>query len=62
MTSERLFNSFIKPQKLLYPPPKQISGYAPEDLPLLRTGGLTKKLQERQFLCLRSTVWLEAYA
>jgi len=29
MTSERLFNSFIHPQKLLYPP-KQISGYAPE--------------------------------
>ena len=30
MTSERLFNSFIHPQKLLYPfPPKQISGYAP---------------------------------
>ena len=28
MTSERLFNSFIHPQKLLYPP-KQISGYAP---------------------------------
>ena len=30
MTSERLFNSFIHPQKLLYPPPKkkQISGYA----------------------------------
>jgi len=31
MTSERLFNSFIHPQKLLYPP-KQISGYAPEQL------------------------------
>ena len=30
MTSERLFNSFIHPQKLLYPP-KQISGYAPGD-------------------------------
>ena len=29
MTSERLFNSFIPPRKLLYPP-KQISGYAPE--------------------------------
>jgi len=29
MTSERLFNSFIHPQKLLYPP-KQISGYAPD--------------------------------
>ena len=29
MTSERLFNSFIHPQKLLYPPPKKISGYAP---------------------------------
>jgi len=28
MTSERLFNSFIHPQKFLYPP-KQISGYAP---------------------------------
>jgi len=28
MTSERLFNSFIHPQILLYPP-KQISGYAP---------------------------------
>jgi len=28
MTSEWLFNSFIHPQKLLYPP-KQISGYAP---------------------------------
>jgi len=28
MTSERVFNSFIHPQKLLYPP-KQISGYAP---------------------------------
>ena len=28
MTAERLFNSFIHPQKLLYPP-KQISGYAP---------------------------------
>ena len=28
MTSERLFNSFIHPQKLLYPPKKQISGYA----------------------------------
>ena len=28
MTSERLFNSFIHPQKLLYPA-KQISGYAP---------------------------------
>ena len=28
MTSERLFNSFIHPQKLLYPQ-KQISGYAP---------------------------------
>ena len=27
MTSERLFSSFIHPQKLLYPP-KQISGYA----------------------------------
>jgi len=27
MTSERLFNSFIHPLKLLYPP-KQISGYA----------------------------------
>jgi len=29
MTSELLFNSFIPPQKLLYPP-KQISGYAPD--------------------------------
>jgi len=29
MTSERLFNSFIHPQKFLYPP-KQISGYAPD--------------------------------
>jgi len=29
MMSEWLFNSFIHPQKLLYPP-KQISGYAPE--------------------------------
>jgi len=29
MTSERLFDSFIHPQKLLYPP-KQISAYAPE--------------------------------
>jgi len=29
MTSERLFNSFIHPQKLLYPS-KQISGYAPD--------------------------------
>ena len=32
MTSERLFNSFIHPQKLLCPPSpkkKQISGYAP---------------------------------
>jgi len=29
MTSERLFNSFIHPQQLLYPP-KQISGYAPD--------------------------------
>jgi len=29
MTSERLFNSFIHRQKLLYPP-KQISGYAPD--------------------------------
>ena len=28
MTSERLFNSFIHPQKLL-DPPKQISDYAP---------------------------------
>ena len=28
MTSERLFNSFIHPQRLLYPP-QQISGYAP---------------------------------
>jgi len=28
MTSERLFNSFMHPEKLLYPP-KQISGYAP---------------------------------
>jgi len=27
--SEQLFNSFIHPQKLLYPP-KQISGYAPD--------------------------------
>jgi len=28
MAPERLLNSFIHPQKLLYPP-KQISGYAP---------------------------------
>jgi len=28
MTSERLFNSFIHPEKLLYPQ-KQIYGYAP---------------------------------
>jgi len=28
MTSERLFNGFIHPQKLFIPP-KQISGYAP---------------------------------
>jgi len=33
MTSERLFNSFIHPKKLLYPP-KQISGYAPENGPV----------------------------
>ena len=33
MTSERLFNSFIHPQKLLYPP-KQISGYAPDQYKL----------------------------
>jgi len=42
MTPERLFNSFIHPQKLLYPP-KQISGYAPEN-----SG--TKQYTERKLL------------
>jgi len=36
MTSEQLFNSFIHPQKLLYPP-KQISGYAPDTLSRILT-------------------------
>ena len=29
LTPERLFNSFIPPKKLI--PPKQISGYAPDE-------------------------------